>query len=201
MMHGVLAGVSGPFTPSQWLELEHQALIYKYLDANMPVPANLLVPIRKSSLNSSASPPTPPPPPPLSDQTCSSIPPLSDPPSGWILTVGWGAFHAGFTGTADPEPGRCRRTDGKKWRCSRDAVVDQKYCERHMNRGRHRSRKPVEAHSGHPPPRPPPLRRRRQPWPYPALGPPPAWGSRRRSSSSRRRTGEKSLGNPRVEQT
>lgn len=53
MMHGVLAGVSGPFTPSQWLELEHQALIYKYLDANVPVPANLLVPIRKSSLNSS----------------------------------------------------------------------------------------------------------------------------------------------------
>lgn len=65
--------------------------------------------------------------------------------------MGWGAFHAGFTGNADPEPGRCRRTDGKKWRCSRDAVADQKYCERHMNRGRHRSRKPVEAHSGHPP--------------------------------------------------
>ncbi|KAL0322976.1 UNVERIFIED_CONTAM: Growth-regulating factor 6 [Sesamum angustifolium] len=45
--------------------------------------------------------------------------------------------------------GRCRRTDGKKWRCSRDAVADQKYCERHMNRGRHRSRKPVEGQSGH----------------------------------------------------
>lgn len=48
----------------------------------------------------------------------------------------------------DPEPGRCRRTDGKKWRCSRDAVPDQKYCERHINRGRHRSRKPVEGHTG-----------------------------------------------------
>ena len=44
----------------------------------------------------------------------------------------------------DPEPGRCRRTDGKKWRCSKDAVPEQKYCERHINRGRHRSRKPVE---------------------------------------------------------
>ncbi|KAK4745431.1 hypothetical protein SAY87_011743 [Trapa incisa] len=44
----------------------------------------------------------------------------------------------------DPEPGRCRRTDGKKWRCSRDAAPDQKYCERHLNRGRPRSRKPVE---------------------------------------------------------
>ena len=47
----------------------------------------------------------------------------------------------------DPEPGRCRRTDGKKWRCSKDAVPDQKYCERHINRGRHRSRKLVEVQS------------------------------------------------------
>ncbi|KAF5748728.1 hypothetical protein HS088_TW04G00686 [Tripterygium wilfordii] len=44
----------------------------------------------------------------------------------------------------DPEPGRCRRTDGKKWRCSKDACPDSKYCERHMNKGRIRSRKPVE---------------------------------------------------------
>ncbi|KAG6528678.1 hypothetical protein ZIOFF_010862 [Zingiber officinale] len=45
----------------------------------------------------------------------------------------------------DPEPGRCRRTDGKKWRCSREVVVGQKYCERHVHRGRNRSRKHVEA--------------------------------------------------------
>eukprot|EP00257_Ricinus_communis_P016871 XP_015575172.1 growth-regulating factor 5 [Ricinus communis] len=45
----------------------------------------------------------------------------------------------------DPEPGRCRRTDGKKWRCSKDAYPDSKYCERHMHRGRNRSRKPVES--------------------------------------------------------
>lgn len=63
--------------------------------------------------------------------------------------VSWGNFHLGFSSNTDPEPGRCRRTDGKKWRCSRDAVADQKYCERHMNRGRHRSRKPVEGQSGH----------------------------------------------------
>lgn len=44
----------------------------------------------------------------------------------------------------DPEPGRCRRTDGKKWRCSRDVVGGYKYCDRHMHRGRNRSRKPVE---------------------------------------------------------
>ena len=66
-----------------------------------------------------------------------------------VITGGWGPFHLGFSNNTDPEPGRCRRTDGKKWRCSRDAAADQKYCERHMNRGRHRSRKPVEGQPGH----------------------------------------------------
>ncbi|KAH6781151.1 hypothetical protein C2S52_012388 [Perilla frutescens var. hirtella] len=125
-----LQGVRGPFTPSQWMELEHQALIYKYITANVPIPSYLLNPIRKafesagfSSLRSNA--------------------------------LGWGGFQLGFSNT-DPEPGRCRRTDGKKWRCARDAVVDQKYCERHMNRGRHRSRKPVEGQPGHSAPTPTP---------------------------------------------
>ncbi|KAE8658795.1 bZIP transcription factor family protein [Hibiscus syriacus] len=47
-MHGVLTGARGPFTPSQWMELEHQALIYKYITFNVPIPSNLLIPIRKS---------------------------------------------------------------------------------------------------------------------------------------------------------
>lgn len=48
-MHcGALTGVRGPFTPSQWMELEHQALIYKYITANAPIPTNLLSSIRKS---------------------------------------------------------------------------------------------------------------------------------------------------------
>lgn len=105
-MQGVLARVRGPFTPTQWMELEHQALIYKHIVANAPVPAGLLLPIRRS-----------------------------------LHPWGWGSFPPGC---ADVEPRRCRRTDGKKWRCSRDAVGDQKYCERHINRGRHRSRKHVE---------------------------------------------------------
>ncbi|KAK7383255.1 hypothetical protein VNO78_28929 [Psophocarpus tetragonolobus] len=128
-MHEALAGVRGPFTPSQWMELEHQALIYKYITSNVPVPTHLLIPIRKA-LDSAAF--------------CNFSTGLlrSNP-------LGWGGFHLGFSNNTDPEPGRCRRTDGKKWRCSRDAVVDQKYCERHMNRGRHRSRKPVEGQSGH----------------------------------------------------
>ncbi|KAJ6387631.1 hypothetical protein OIU78_017360 [Salix suchowensis] len=54
-----------------------------------------------------------------------------------------------FSNGADLEPGRCRRTDGKKWRCSRDVAPDQKYCERHMHRGRPRSRKHVELNTDH----------------------------------------------------
>jgi hypothetical protein len=56
-------------------------------------------------------------------------------------SVRWANIYRGVPSNTDPEPGRCRRTDGKKWRCGRDVVPDQKYCERHMHRGRHRSRK------------------------------------------------------------
>lgn len=47
-LHGAITGARGPFTPSQWMELEHQALIYKYITANVPIPSNLLIPIRKA---------------------------------------------------------------------------------------------------------------------------------------------------------
>ncbi|XP_062212288.1 growth-regulating factor 6-like isoform X2 [Phragmites australis] len=125
-MPGAMARLRGPFTPSQWIELEHQALIYKYLAANSPIPHSLLVPIRRSLASSPYSP-----------------------AYFGTSTLGWGSFQLGYSSSADLEPGRCRRTDGKKWRCSRDAVADQKYCERHMNRGRHRSRKHVEGQPGH----------------------------------------------------
>uniref|UniRef100_A0A0A9DHP8 Growth-regulating factor n=1 Tax=Arundo donax TaxID=35708 RepID=A0A0A9DHP8_ARUDO len=62
----------------------------------------------------------------------------------------WGCYGAGaqFARKAeDPEPGRCRRTDGKKWRCSREAHGESKYCEKHIHRGKNRSRKPVEVTS------------------------------------------------------
>ncbi|KAM0872733.1 hypothetical protein ACQ4PT_038516 [Festuca glaucescens] len=102
------------FTPTQWMELEHQALIYKYLNANAPIPSSLLISISNSFRSSSDR-----------------------------LT--WRPVYQGFTNTdSEPEPGRCRRTDGKKWRCSKEAMADHKYCERHINRNRHRSRKPVE---------------------------------------------------------
>lgn len=41
-------GARPPFTPAQWQELEHQALIFKYMMAGIPVPPDLLIPIRKS---------------------------------------------------------------------------------------------------------------------------------------------------------
>ncbi|KAL3525573.1 hypothetical protein ACH5RR_013945 [Cinchona calisaya] len=127
-MRRPFSGLRGPFTPSQWMELEHQALIYKHIMANVPVPSHLLIPLKKS----------------FNPYAFSSF------SSGYgSSSLGWGSFHLGFAGNTDPEPGRCRRTDGKKWRCSRDAVPDQKYCERHINRGRHRSRKPVEGQNGH----------------------------------------------------
>ncbi|KAL7106813.1 hypothetical protein ACP275_06G016400 [Erythranthe tilingii] len=50
----------------------------------------------------------------------------------------------GYSKNGDLEPGRCKRTDGKKWRCSREVAPGHKYCERHLHRGRPRSRKPVE---------------------------------------------------------
>lgn len=43
-----------------------------------------------------------------------------------------------FGKSPEPEPGRCRRTDGKKWRCWRKTIPNEKYCERHMHRGRKR---------------------------------------------------------------
>ncbi|KAG6431658.1 hypothetical protein SASPL_109740 [Salvia splendens] len=111
-----------PFTASQWQELEHQALVFKYMVSGMPIPPDLLFTIR-TSLDSSLS-------------------------SKFLIHqpqhIGWNSFNMGFGRKIDPEPGRCRRTDGKKWRCSKEAYPDSKYCERHMHRGRNRSRKPVE---------------------------------------------------------
>ncbi|XP_022714543.1 growth-regulating factor 5-like [Durio zibethinus] len=112
-----------PFTPSQWQELEHQALIFKYMVSGVPIPPELIYSVKRS----------------LDSSLASRVFPHQ--------AIGWGCFQVGFGRKADPEPGRCRRTDGKKWRCSKEAYPDSKYCERHMHRGRNRSRKPVEADS------------------------------------------------------
>ncbi|KAL2327260.1 hypothetical protein Fmac_020687 [Flemingia macrophylla] len=112
-----------PFTPSQWQELEHQALIYKYMASGITIPPDLLFTIKRSYFDS-----------PLSSRLLPSQP----------QHFGWNYLQMGLGRKIDPEPGRCRRTDGKKWRCSKEAYPDSKYCERHMHRGKNRSRKPVE---------------------------------------------------------
>ncbi|XP_051192252.1 growth-regulating factor 1-like [Lolium perenne] len=135
---GTVGGVGGgrcPFTASQWQELEHQALIYKYMASGVPIPSDLLLPLRRSF---------------LLDSALATSPSLGYPPQA---ALGWGCFGMGFGRKAeDPEPGRCRRTDGKKWRCSKEAYPDSKYCEKHMHRGKNRSRKPVEMSLATPPP-------------------------------------------------
>ncbi|XP_057766630.1 growth-regulating factor 4-like isoform X1 [Salvia miltiorrhiza] len=113
---------AAPFTQVQLKELEQQAMIYKYLVSGLPVPPDLVRPFHHSS-----------------DGLPAHV--FNHPALGYCSYYGK---------KFDPEPGRCRRTDGKKWRCSKDAHPDSKYCERHMHRGRNRSRKPVESQSTSP---------------------------------------------------
>ncbi|XP_062030727.1 growth-regulating factor 8-like isoform X1 [Rosa rugosa] len=106
-----------PFTPAQREELETQTVIYKYIMACLPVPQQLIL-----SITNNLSP---------NGARDSS------------KTRGVRDMLVGFSRSLDPEPWRCKRTDGKKWRCSRDIAPDQKYCERHCHK--RRSRKRVES--------------------------------------------------------
>ncbi|KAK6778734.1 hypothetical protein RDI58_025452 [Solanum bulbocastanum] len=120
----------GYFSLAQWQELELQSLIFRHFVAGAPVPSELLHLVTKSIIASSPPPPS-----------YYFAHPFQQYPHYQQALM-----QSGYWGRAamDPEPGRCRRTDGKKWRCSRDVVAGQKYCERHVHRGRSRSRKPVE---------------------------------------------------------
>ncbi|XP_059662131.1 growth-regulating factor 8 [Cornus florida] len=115
------APVEVPFTASQWEELERQTMIYKYMMASVPVPAQLLLPIARTTTPASSN----------------IVPATSQ--------SNMSGLDMRFSSGSDPEPWRCRRTDGKKWRCSRDVAPDQKYCERHAHKSRPRSRKLVES--------------------------------------------------------
>eukprot|EP00898_Chlorokybus_atmophyticus_P003677 jgi/Chlat1/430/Chrsp103S01009 len=144
------------FEPSQKRQLQIQMLIYKYLVIGAPVPQELLFMLLEASPLSGgrnvhrrvALP---------SDPTeeyqfhaglsRGILPPSSmwpstgleqDPHGGYAPVAMWGAQQDWGAGD---QPNRCRRTDGKKWRCSRAVVPMQKYCEAHMHRGRHRPRK------------------------------------------------------------
>ncbi|KAI3471971.1 hypothetical protein Pfo_028659 [Paulownia fortunei] len=125
----MVSGMGSYFSLTQWQELELQALIFRHMIAGAAVPPELLHLVKKSLISS--------PPPPYY---------ICNPLHQYYPHYQPALLQSGYWGRAamDPEPGRCRRTDGKKWRCSRDVVAGQKYCERHMHRGRNRSRKPVE---------------------------------------------------------
>ncbi|KAK4365280.1 hypothetical protein RND71_016638 [Anisodus tanguticus] len=113
------------FTFLQMQELEQQFSIYKYIDAGQPVPSHLIVPICKSFTCSLKG---------LHDGNSPHYPNL----------MGYGHVCSELKSIMEPEPRRCRRTDGRKWRCSKGVLQNQKYCEKHMHRGRQRSRKCVE---------------------------------------------------------
>ncbi|KAK4769378.1 hypothetical protein SAY86_027528 [Trapa natans] len=106
MMMGSSRGTA--FTLAQMEELERQKLIFKYMVASIPVPPQLILPLKSTT------------------------------------TVSTARISGSSSSSSDPEPWRCKRTDGKKWRCSRDVAPHQKYCERHSHKNRPRSRKPVE---------------------------------------------------------
>ncbi|XP_023634790.1 growth-regulating factor 8 [Capsella rubella] len=113
------------FSNAQWQELERQKNIYKYMMASVPVPSELLTPFPKSH-------------------------PSNTNPDVTVAVATGGSLQLGIASsasnnTADLEPWRCKRTDGKKWRCSRNVIPDQKYCERHTHKSRPRSRKHVES--------------------------------------------------------
>ncbi|KAJ6837964.1 growth-regulating factor 10-like [Iris pallida] len=108
------------FTFMQRQELHHHLRIFDYIVRRAPVPLDLVLPIWRSVAASFG-------------------------PHHYPSFVGLGNLCYDFRNSMEPEPGRCRRTDGKKWRCSREVIPKEKYCERHMHRGRVRSRKPVEA--------------------------------------------------------
>ncbi|PPD85606.1 hypothetical protein GOBAR_DD17462 [Gossypium barbadense] len=113
------------FTTAQLHDLQLQTLIFKYIAGGIQVPVNLVIPIWKSVASSFGS-----------ARGCIY--------ERYPSFVGVSPQALDYRNMADPEPGRCRRTDGKKWRCSKNVIPYQKYCEQHMHRGCRRSRKPVE---------------------------------------------------------
>ncbi|KAK8587928.1 hypothetical protein V6N13_086888 [Hibiscus sabdariffa] len=109
------------FTTTQLHELQLQMLILKYIAGGLQVPVSLVIPIWKSVASAHGA---------VYQQ--------------YPSFVGVSPRAIDYRNMVYPEPGRCRRTDGKKWRCSKDVIPYQKYCLQHMHRGCRRSRKPVE---------------------------------------------------------
>ncbi|NP_001106028.1 GRF-interacting factor 10 [Zea mays] len=108
-------GAGAAFTAMQLQELEQQSRVYQYMAARVPVPTHLVFPVWKSVTGAS-----------------------SEGAQKYPTLMGLATLCLDFGKNPEPEPGRCRRTDGKKWRCWRNTIPNEKYCERHMHRGRKR---------------------------------------------------------------
>ncbi|KAL6871532.1 hypothetical protein ACP4OV_014361 [Aristida adscensionis] len=115
LVASVPEGAGEAFTAMQLQELEHQSRVYQYMAAQVPVPTHLVFPIWKSVTGAS-----------------------SEGAQKYPTLMGLATLCLDFGKNPEPEPGRCRRTDGKKWRCWRSTIPNEKYCERHMHRGRKR---------------------------------------------------------------
>nr|ABQ01217.1 putative growth-regulating factor 4 [Zea mays] len=114
-------GAGAAFTAMQLQELEQQSRVYQYMAARVPVPTHLVFPVWKSVTGAS-----------------------SEGAQKYPTLLGLATLCLDFGKNPEPEPGRCRRTDGKKWRCWRNTIPNEKYCERRMHRGRKRPVQVVE---------------------------------------------------------
>ncbi|XP_020972727.1 uncharacterized protein LOC110269310 [Arachis ipaensis] len=56
-------------------------------------------------------------------------------PRSVLQVSGCNSSHHNYTNSTELEPGRCRRTEGKKWRCKSAVLPGQKYCTTHVHRG------------------------------------------------------------------
>ncbi|CAM0946422.1 unnamed protein product [Alopecurus aequalis] len=126
----------GLFTAAQWVELQRQALIYKHMAASAPIPSYLLF----SDINAPAAA--------AASAAASSYYYCYNTP---LLVPHYHAHQAARMSMLlqcmqqAVARRRCGRTDGKKWRCARDAEPDQRYCQRHLNRaGRPRHPPPAK---------------------------------------------------------
>ncbi|PON73515.1 Growth-regulating factor [Parasponia andersonii] len=145
-IYDVVGSASGSLLPKTLLL--HNSEPFSYNSSGVMVNANVRVPFtvaqrqeleRQTMIykHMMASAPVPP----------QLLLPFTKTPSNFAHFSSNRSLELGISNTSDQEPWRCRRTDGKKWRCSRNVIPDQKYCERHSHKSRPRSRKHVELHS------------------------------------------------------
>ncbi|EMS67499.1 hypothetical protein TRIUR3_33546 [Triticum urartu] len=125
-----MGAAGGLFTATQWVELQRQSLIYNHMAASSPIPSYLVF----SNINPAAA------------AAAAAAAPSQAAPSYYccyntpLLIHHYQAQQAAQMSMLlqcmqqAVARRRCGRTDGKKWRCARDAEPDQKYCQRHLNR-------------------------------------------------------------------